>query len=480
MARPKKTDALDLSQAIELTSGAIERLTCPTETKAQAFLRDSVAPGLRVRVTNTGSKSFVFESKLNRQTIRRTIGDVRSWTIEAARKEARRLAVVLDSGADPRELERQQAAQKAAAKAEAEAQATAEALTFGQAWMAYVEDRKPYWGEWQYQDQLTLGDAGGVKPKRGKPNTLTRPRPLHPFMSMRLVDVTADVVEEWAANEAKTRRSVSRRAHSCLKTFFTWCMEQKQYRHFVTVNPAKTRKSKEVFGAPAVRTDALQREQLATWFAHVRQLPNPVISAYLQCLLLTGARREEMAALKWADVNFQWSGMDLKDKIEGRRAVPLTPYVRSLIEGLPRRNEWVFSSVKVLAQDGKNAARRERNSTRKGQDAPQGVINRSASGRIEDPSDAHRCVCAAAGLVLTLHGLRRSFKSLSEWLELPVGVVAQIMGHKPSATAEKHYTVRPLDLLRLHHEKFEAWILEQAGIAFDAKAAPSALRVVAG
>lgn len=81
---------------------------------------------------------------------------------------------------------------------------------------------------------------------------------------------------------------------------------------------------------------------------------------------------------------------------------------------------------------------------------------------------------------LTLHGLRRSFKSLTEWLEIPAGVVAQLMGHKPIATAEKRYTRRPLDLLRVHHEKIEAWILEQAGIAFDAQAAPGALRVVAG
>ena len=81
---------------------------------------------------------------------------------------------------------------------------------------------------------------------------------------------------------------------------------------------------------------------------------------------------------------------------------------------------------------------------------------------------------------LTLHGLRRSFGTLSEWLEVPAGVVAQIQGHKPSATAEKHYRVRPLDLLRVHHERIEAWILEQAGIVFDAKAAPGALRVVAG
>lgn len=54
------------------------------------------------------------------------------------------------------------------------------------------------------------------------------------------------------------------------------------------------------------------------------------------------------------------------------------------------------------------------------------------------------------------------------------------MGHKPSATAEKHYTVRSLDLLRVHHEKIEVWILEQAGIVFDAKAVAGGLRVVTG
>ncbi len=118
--------------------------------------------------------------------------------------------------------------------------------------------------------------------------------------------------------------------------------------------------------------------------------------------------------------------------------------------GLPRRNEWIFSSAT------------------------------SASGHLTEPNDVHARACKAAGLTLTLHGLRRSFKSLTEWLEIPAGVVAQIMGHKPSATAEKHYTVRPLDLLRVHHEKIEAWILVQAGVSFDAKAEPGKLRVVAG
>lgn len=34
-----------------------------------------------------------------------------------------------------------------------------------------------------------------------------------------------------------------------------------------------------------------------------------------------------------------------------------------------------------------------------------------------------------------------------KWVEVPSGVTAQIMGHKPSATAEKHYRQRPVDLL---------------------------------
>ena len=90
MARPKKTEAPSLADRVNLTAGAIERLTCPPG-KQQAFLRDSEAPGLRVRVTAAGAKSFVYESKLNRQTIRRTIGDVKLWSIEQARTEARRV-----------------------------------------------------------------------------------------------------------------------------------------------------------------------------------------------------------------------------------------------------------------------------------------------------------------------------------------------------------------------------------------------------
>ena len=61
-------------------------------------------------------------------------------------------------------------------------------------------------------------------------------------------------------------------------------------------------------------------------------------------------------------------------------------------------------------------------------------------------------------------------------------IVAQSMGHKPSATAERHYINRPLELLALWHRKYERWILEQAGIAFEDNEAATGpgLRVVGG
>ena len=452
MARPKKTEAPDLAERVNLTAGAIERLTC-LPGKQQAFMRDSEAPGLRVRVTAAGAKSFVYESKLNRQTIRRTIGDVKAWSIEQARTEARRLAVVLDGGQDPRELERQQQADKAAAKAVTAVQA----VTVAEAWAAYLADRRQHWGERHYQDHEKLARAGGEAAKRGtRGRGVTIAGPLHPLMAMRLRDLTSPVIEAWAAEQAKTRPTPARLSWRLLRAFLAWCAEHPQYAAVVPAqNPAKTRRAREALGKAGVKQDALLREQLPAWFAAVRNIGNPAISAYLQTLLLTGARPGEVLAMRWKDINTQWRGLTIRDKVEGERVIPLTPYVWHLLAALPRRGEWVFAGA--VREPGK------------------------AAQPIAKPHHAHATACKVAAIEgLTFHGLRRSFKSLTEWLEIPAGVVAQIQGHKPSATAEKHYTVRPLDLLRVHHERIEAWILEQAGVQFDAQAAPGALRVVAG
>lgn len=481
MARPKKSDAPNLSKRVDLSAGAIERLTCPAG-KQQAFLRDSEAPGLRVRVTAAGAKSFVFEAKLNRQTIRRTIGDVRSWTIPQARAEARRLAVVLDNGQDPRELERQAAVETARRIAQASETQRREALTVGEAWTVYLAERRPHWGVLHYRDHVIKASPGGEPSKRrGQSDRKTQPGPLASLMALRLCELDAPTVERWAATEGKARPSSARLAWRLLTVFLGWCAEQPQYQAALPAqNPGKSRKARESLGRPGVKSDVLTREQLTSWFAQVLQIQNPCTAAYLQVLLLTGARPGEVLAMRWDDVNTQWKGISIRDKVEGIREIPLTPYVSTLLASLPRRNEWVFSSTYALDMSPANIKRRAAKAAATSGTAESATVkNRSADGRMSLPNAPHTRACEAAGLDgLTLHGLRRSFASLTEWLEIPAGVVAQIQGHKPSATAEKHYKRRPLDLLRLHHERIEAWILEQAEVKFDQRSMNKKLRAV--
>ncbi len=440
---------------VNLTAGRVDAFTCPPE-KAQAFLWDTDTPTLALRATPTGRKTYVFEARLNGSTIRINIGTLTDWPIKKARTEAQKLKMLVDSGTDPREVERDRQAaaveKKTAAAAKLEA-AKAAAVTVGEVWAVYLAERRlsPKWGERHYQDHIDKAAPGGLpSTRRGYKTQLTKPGPLAALMVLPLNCLSAPVIEAWAAKEATTRATSARLAWRLLKVFLRWCGEHPAYAALLpATNPAKTTKARESLGTAGRKKDVLQRGQLAAWFAAVQQIQNPVIAAALQVMLLTGARPGEVLALQWTDVNTKWKGLQIRDKVEGEREIPATPYFLHLIATLPRRNKWIFSSPS------------------------------SVDGKLTDPNNAHTRACKVAGLEgLTLHGLRRSFKSLTEWQEIPAGVVAQLMGHKPSATAEKHYTVRPLDLLAIHHEKIEAWILEQAGIEFDGSAVPGVLRVV--
>ena len=430
---------------IAFTAGRIAGFKCPTD-KAQAFLWDATTSGLGLRATPAGKPAYVFQSLFQGKTIRVTIGSPTAWSIPDAQAKARELQRQIDEGRDPREVK---AAITAADVAKRDNEKR-EGLTVGEVWDVYVKERRTHWGDLHYQDHIRKAAPGGETAKRGtRGRGLTVAGPLFPLMALRLRDLDAPTIEAWAAREAKTRPTSARLAWRLLKVFLGWCAEQPAYAGLLpTVNPAKTKKARETLGKAGVKQDALQREQLPAWFEAVAKIGNPVTAAYLQTLLLTGARPGEVLTLRWVDVNKKWKGLTIRDKVEGERTIPATPYVLNLLAALPHRNEWIFSSHSTVTPMSK-------------------------------PHKPHATACAVAGIDdLTLHGLRRSFKSLTEWLEVPAGVVAQLMGHKPSATAEKHYTVRPLDLLRVHHEKIEAWILEQAGVVFDAKAVPGGLRVV--
>jgi integrase len=462
MARRKKSELLDLTQAHELSVGLIDALVCP-EGKDQAFLRDANSRGLRVRVTAAGVKSYVFERKFEAKTLRRTIGYVKDWSLEDARKEANRLRVMTDQKTDPREVDRKDAERKAQEKLAAEALAkeqVAQALTVGDLWPRYMAEGKPKrraaWKPRYVADLTKAASLGGEPKKRGQGTT--KPGHLASLMPLPLVSIDQDVVREWYAYEAQTAPIQAARAVAMFSGFLGWCATKRDLRDLVNRDAARASELGDVLPGVNKRRDALEIDQLPAWFAGTDKLRSRAARAYLQALVLTGARREELAGLRWEDVDFRWNRLTIADKVEATRVIPLTPYLAHLLAGLPREkvkgkrreNPYVFASPM------------------------------SASGRIEEPRSPHADVLADAGIPhVSIHGLRRTFSLLGEAAGAPAGAIAQVMGHKPSAVAEG-YRPRSIDALRPYVAQIERFILDKAGVKFDLAMTPHGLRVVNG
>ena len=431
---------------ITFTAGRVAGFKCAPDKK-QAFLWDVTAPGLGLRATPAGKPAYVFQGESQQKTIRITIGNPDAWSIPQAQEKARELQRQIDEGHDPRDLKRD----VLAAAIEKKTVAAAQAVTVGEVWPRYLEEGKPKRKDAfkpRYRADLeAMAAPGGEKKKRGEGNT--RPGPLFPLLALALPQVNEDTLKCWFDREALKGKHQAARALMMFRGFMRWCSAKPEYRSMIDRDAGKAAAIVEGLPSNTRRTDALEAAQVPGWWNGVEQLNNRTASVYLRALLLTGARREEIAALKWADVDFQWRKLTIADKVEATRVIPLTPYLAQQLATLPRINEFVFAST------GK-------------------------AGRIADTRASHAKALQSAGIdSLTIHGLRRSFSLLGESAGAPAGAIAQVMGHKPSATAEG-YRPRSVDALRPYLAQIEAHILEQAGVKFDAKAAPGALSLVAG
>lgn len=144
------------------------------EGRQQSIYWDAKTPGLGLRVTSNGAKSYIFETRLQGKTLRMTIGDARTWTVEGAQKEATKLKTQTDQGINPRDAraeedarkEEQQAARLAKKTADA-AKALRESVTLADAWPVYLEDRKVCGSKITFADRSTCCACGTSRSKNG-------------------------------------------------------------------------------------------------------------------------------------------------------------------------------------------------------------------------------------------------------------------------------------------------------------------------
>ncbi|MEM7358839.1 MAG: integrase family protein [Pseudomonadota bacterium] len=418
---------------VKFVAERVNKFCCPPD-RVDALLWDADEKSLCIRARKGGSRAYYFQSRYNGKVVKIKIGNLsdKAVTINFARKKARKYQSQIDEGFDPRQV----IARRVKEAKVAREKSNLAAVKFGTLWDEYVDANKVHWSDSYAHDHEKAMRAGGRKRKRS--SRLTVPGVLFSLRNIKISDLDSELVIEWARTEVVHRPTVTANGYRIFRAALNWAAGTRKYKS--TVRPDeifKNRELRRLIHKPKPRRDVLLQQHLPTWFRSVRESCDPIVACYLQGLLITGARREEMAQLKWDDVDLEWDSLEIRDKVDGSRQIPLTPYFKFLLSELPRYNEWVFYS------------------------------HSSRSGRIVDPYRAHKRALDDTNLPhITLHGLRRSFGTLSEWVECPVGVVAQIQGHKPSAIAEKHYRVRPLDLLSVWHRKIEEKILEFAKIDF--------------
>jgi integrase len=434
---------------VRFTAQRVAQFKCPAD-KQQAFLWDLTQPGLGLRATPNGEPAFIFQSRYEDASVRVTIGSPDAWTIPQAQEKARALQREIDEGRDPRDVKRNEIAAKEAERA-AQGAAAGRSITVGQVWPIYLQEGKPKrrdaWKPRYKADMEKMASPGGEKKKRGEGKT--RPGPLYPLLSLKLVDVNEDTLKAWFDREAKAGKHQAARALMMFRGFLRWCASRPEYRSLADRDAGKSAAILQSLPSSTHRTDAVEAAQVPGWWAGVEQLNNRTASVYLRALLLTGARREELAALKWTDIDFRWKKLRVADKVEATRVIPLTPYLAQILATLPR--------VK---------------------DNPYAFASTSKTGRITDTRASHAKALQSAAIEgLTIHGLRRSFSLLGEAAGAPAGAIAQVMGHKPSATAEG-YRPRSVDALRPFLATIEAHILNLAGVQFDADAEAGKLRAV--
>jgi hypothetical protein len=104
---------------VPFTAGRVSKFCCETG-KAASFLWDTESTGLGLKASAGGAKVYVLAKPLGVwRDAALTIGSTKTWTLGAARDEARRLQVMIDQGIDPRQEKRDRIAAAEAKRAEA-------------------------------------------------------------------------------------------------------------------------------------------------------------------------------------------------------------------------------------------------------------------------------------------------------------------------------------------------------------------------
>lgn len=390
---------------VRITKTLVDKLPLPAS--GQSFLRDLELKGFGVRVTASGTKSFIVEKRVKGRVRRMTLGRFGELTVEQARKQAIQLLGKVACGVDP-VAERRRAA--------------AQAITLGQAFTAFIEAR---------QHQLNA-------------NTLRDYRNV-----MRLVfsdwqpKILSAITRHMVAlrhREVSTERgeAYANLAFRVLRALFNFALatyDDGEGNPLLSTNPVLVLSQTRTWNRPTRRQTIIKAHQLPAWYQAVMALKVPAalesaetVADLLRLLLFTGLRKQEALTLRWEHVDLLDRTFTIPDpKNHHPLTLPVSDYLLALLQErhTKRVNDYVFPG-------------------------------REGKGHLIEPKRQVKQVIEASCVPFTLHDLRRTFITLAEGLDIPLFAIKRLVNHRMSGDVTAGYIVSDVERMRAPMEKISS------------------------
>ena len=376
------------------------------------YYRDTVNSSLGLTVTSSGTKSYFAVCSTSGSSRRVFLAASHKYSPIKAREQAEKKAGVSAEGKDVVAEKRKKPA----------------ALTLGSLFDLYVtnpERRKPLKESTikEYREVLksTWGDYWN------KPAT----------------SITEQLVKRryFARGKASTSRADG--AWRVLKALFRWAV--------LEVDGIDTDPTTGVRGGQHGNRFEINRRQtvinaadLPLWWSAVQGLRNRIAREYFTMLYLTGCRRNEIARLKWSDIDFRNRTFFLADTKSGAPVtLPLPDYVAELLKARKDSpDKYVFPAYN------------------------------NPEGHYRTPNTAIKAVAEESGIEWTIHDLRRTFATTAESMDISIYSIKCLLNHSRKAMQQDvtgGYFAPDIERLRTAAEKIERKLLTLAGASADAK-----------
>lgn len=417
----------------KLTKSFVEGVQPPA--KGYEVHWDDRLAGYGVRVTAGGVRAYVAQGRVHGKAVISTIGRHGLFTEDQARRKAQALLQGMREGINPNE-EKKAAAE--AAKAD-----EAAGVTLAEVCAAYLD--RP----------------GKLKRKTADEYQRHVDKSLAEWNDLPIASITADMVvkrhREIAQRGLDGKRGAPASANSAMTVLRLLIkFAGRQYRQadgspLILYNP--TDALHDHWAKLGTRTQRyIERDKIGeVWNALTTARSDAKNRAdrhsveLVRLLLLTGARRSEIAGLTWDRVDLDAGLFHLPDPKNGREVfLPLSTQAVELLEQVERVNvsSFVFPS------------------------------QRGHSKHITDPRAAMQVVSNTVGRHLSLHDLRRSYTNIA-MRECRLGKFETdlLTGHVPAAadvTARNYLDLTKLDWLRPETQRVSDWIEQQALVAAGA------------